>query len=199
MCRPPIWRAEIHLRSFRSSYASSPGRRASVVIRRCLDFRSLPAEFMLVPNLENSAYVELVLGDLDQLEHKMALAGRTAGSWTQWRRLHHPLHTGRLPRRLLRKENLIENLITLYDDQCQKEAADVERIVIGRPTAWRPTSWRAATWERVRGISVPSSRRSSRVRPLRNSSRKITRSPNPRAVRNPMRSARAFRTLSTLR
>ncbi len=87
-----------------------------------LDFRSLPAEFMLVPNLENSAYVELVLGDLENLPQKMALAGRTAGSWTQWRRLHHPLNTGRLPSRLLRKENLIENLITLYDDQCQKKA-----------------------------------------------------------------------------
>jgi len=90
-----------------------------------LDFRSLPAEFMLVPNLENSAYVELVLGDLENLPHKMALAGQMAGSWTKWRRLHHPLNTGRLPRRLLRKENLIENLITLYDDQCQKEAAAV--------------------------------------------------------------------------
>jgi len=90
-----------------------------------LDFRSLPAEFMLVPNLEHPAYVELVLGDLENLSQKMALAGRTAGPWTHWRRLHHPLNTGRLPRRLLRQENLIENLITVYDDPCQKETVDV--------------------------------------------------------------------------
>jgi hypothetical protein len=89
-----------------------------------LDFRSLPAEFMLIPNLENTAYVELVLGDLAQLPAKMALAGRTAGSWTQWRRRHHPLNTGRLPRRLLRNENFLDNLITFYDDQCQEDPAN---------------------------------------------------------------------------
>ena len=90
-----------------------------------LDFRSLPAEFMLIPNLKNQAYVELVLGGLDNLAPKMALAGRAAGPWTQWRRLHQPLNTGRLPRRILRQENLVESLITLYDEHQRKDVGEV--------------------------------------------------------------------------
>jgi DNA-binding CsgD family transcriptional regulator len=92
-----------------------------------LDFRSLPAEFMLIPNLQNSAYVELVVGNLDNLPCKLASAGRTAGPCTPWRRQHHPLSLGRLPRRLLRQENLIDNLITLYNDNCQNEPLDVTK------------------------------------------------------------------------
>ena len=89
------------------------------------DFQSLPPEFMLVINLENPSYVELVLGDLACLPEKLALAGRTAGPWTHWRalQLQDPLNTGRLPRRVLRKEHFVENLITFYDDQCQREVA----------------------------------------------------------------------------
>ena len=80
---------------------------------------------MLVLNLENPSYVEFVLGDLACLPEKLALAGRTAGPWTHWRalQLEDPLNTGRLPRRLVREENFVDNLITFYDDQCQREVA----------------------------------------------------------------------------
>ena len=46
------------------------------------EFRSLPAEYMLIANLENPKYVELLLdGDLSKLAEKLADAGRTAGPW----------------------------------------------------------------------------------------------------------------------
>ncbi len=82
------------------------------------DFNALPAEFILVPNLKCPAYVELVLGSLDQLPAKLAKAGKNAGPFSHWRQRTKPLSIGRLPRRLLRKENFIQNLI----DVCVEHA-----------------------------------------------------------------------------
>lgn len=87
------------------------------------DFHCMPAELMLIPNLENARYLELVLGDLRHLPARLAEAGRTAEPWTNWRRNQQPLTTGRLPKRLLRTENLIDRLVTTYDQQCQAEVA----------------------------------------------------------------------------
>jgi hypothetical protein len=88
------------------------------------EFRSLPAEFMLIGNLENPKYVELVLdGDLSKLPEKLAAAGRTAGPWTTWRSAQHPLNEGRLPARLIRHNQFLEELTTVYDAHCHKESA----------------------------------------------------------------------------
>lgn len=88
------------------------------------EFRSLPAEFMLIANLENPTYVELLLdGKLDKLADKLAEAGRTAGPWTTWRSAQQPLNAGRLPNRLIRKDNFLEELTAFYDTYCQNEAA----------------------------------------------------------------------------
>jgi hypothetical protein len=88
------------------------------------EFRSLPAEFMLVSNLENPEYVELVLdGKLSTLAEKLAQAGRTAGAWTTWRSAQQPLNQGRLPARFIRKDNFLDDLTTIYDAHCQTEAA----------------------------------------------------------------------------
>lgn len=88
------------------------------------EFRSLPAEFLLVANLENPAYVEAVLdGDLSRLAKKLAEAGRTAGSWTQWRLAQHPLNQGRLPQRLIRDDDFLITLAMAYDQHCQQRAA----------------------------------------------------------------------------
>jgi hypothetical protein len=87
------------------------------------DFRSLPAEYMLVGNLENPVYVELVLGELSALPRKLAEAGRTAGPWTRWRQAQQPLRVGRLPRRLVRAENFLDALAVTYQDQCDSDAA----------------------------------------------------------------------------
>jgi hypothetical protein len=67
---------------------------------------------MLVGNLENPVYVELVLGELSALPRKLAEAGRTAGSWTRWRQDQQPLRAGCLPRRLVRAENFLDALVS---------------------------------------------------------------------------------------
>jgi hypothetical protein len=82
------------------------------------EFRSLPAEFMLLANLENPQYADLVLnGELNNLARKLADAGRTAGPWTAWRAAQQPLNVGRLPMRLLRHDNFLEELTAVYDVQ----------------------------------------------------------------------------------
>ena len=83
------------------------------------EFQSLPAEVMLVGNLEQPRYVERVLdGDIGQLSKHLAEAGRTAGAWTAWRQHQQPLNTARLSRRLLRRENLIDSFVSVYQDRC---------------------------------------------------------------------------------
>jgi hypothetical protein len=79
------------------------------------DFRALPAEYMLIPNLNNPLYVDLVLGSLERLPEKLAEAGRTSGSYSAWCKMKQPQHIGRLSTRLIRKENFVENLIKLFD------------------------------------------------------------------------------------
>lgn len=88
------------------------------------EFRSLPAEFMLISNLVNPEYVEVVLdGELNKLAEKLAEAGRTAGPWTTWRSAQQPLNEGRLPNRLIRKDNFLDELTAVYDAHCQQKAA----------------------------------------------------------------------------
>ena len=82
----------------------------------------MPQEYMFIPNLENPRYTELVLGSLDQLPQKLAEAGRTAGPVSHWQKQQQPLNLGRLPKRLLRKDNFIDHLLGTYDDQCQASA-----------------------------------------------------------------------------
>jgi hypothetical protein len=81
------------------------------------DFTALPAEFMLVPNLNNPSYVEIVLGSLDNLPAKLAEAGRHAPPFSHWRRQTKPESIGRLPRRLLRRENFVQGLLDVCVDQ----------------------------------------------------------------------------------
>ena len=83
------------------------------------DFEALTEEYMLLPNLENSRYVELVLGDPASLPGRLADAAKKAGPFNAWRKRRHPLEVGRLPKRLLRDENLTEKLLETYDAQCQ--------------------------------------------------------------------------------
>ena len=80
------------------------------------DFNALPSEYMLIPNLNNPRYVEIVLGSFDQLAEKLAEAGKTAGPYSDWCNRQKPMHIGRLPARLLRKENFIGDLIDIYNN-----------------------------------------------------------------------------------
>ena len=81
------------------------------------DFNALPPEFMLVPNLRNPTYVELVLENSDNLAEKLAVAGRTAGPFCKWRSRNKPLNIGRIPIRILRKENFVDSLLELCESQ----------------------------------------------------------------------------------
>jgi len=80
------------------------------------DFHALPSEYMLIPNLNNPCYIEIVLGSLKQLPEKMAEAGRTSGPYSDWCKRQKPVHIGRLPVRLLRRENFIDDLIKIYNN-----------------------------------------------------------------------------------
>lgn len=80
------------------------------------DFHSLPADFMLVGNLENPIYVQIVLGEMSTLPAKLAEAGHIAGPWTHWRSKHHPLKIAHQSRRVVRSENFIDKLMGIYDD-----------------------------------------------------------------------------------
>ena len=77
------------------------------------DFQVLPAKFMLIPNLTNQRYVELVLGNLDNLASKLAEAGQTTGPYSHWYKKQRPVNIGRLSKHLLREENFIEDLISI--------------------------------------------------------------------------------------
>ncbi len=80
------------------------------------DFQALPEEYMLIQNLDNPRYVELVLGSPDKLAEKLAEAGQSAGSFHQWQQHRSQASLGRLPKRLLRKENSLDDLLGYYDD-----------------------------------------------------------------------------------
>ncbi len=82
------------------------------------EFTALPGEFMLVGNLAIPEYVEVVMGSLGNLAGKLAEAARTAGTYSHWRRQGRSLQMGRLPRRLLARENFLENLLGV----CQASA-----------------------------------------------------------------------------
>jgi len=79
------------------------------------DFQALPEELMLVSNLRNPRYVELVLGTLEALPDKLAEAGQSAGPFSRWNAQRNQTHLGRLPKRLLRDQNLLEKLLGCYD------------------------------------------------------------------------------------
>lgn len=84
------------------------------------DFQALPEESMLVPNLDNPRYQELVLGTPENLADRLAAAGRTAGPYSAWQKRRNQSSLGRLPKRLLRKENSLDHLLGYYDDWQQQ-------------------------------------------------------------------------------
>jgi len=81
------------------------------------DFNALPPEFMLVPNLKNPTYVELVMDGIDNLPEKLAEAGKTAGPFSKWQGRNKPLNIGRIPIRILRKENFVDSLLEVCERQ----------------------------------------------------------------------------------
>jgi hypothetical protein len=79
------------------------------------DWVALPAEFMLVPNLLQESYQQQVLGGgLDQLPHKFADLALPPGGFHQWRQAQRPEPFGRLPKRVLREDQFIEELLNFW-------------------------------------------------------------------------------------
>lgn len=85
-------------------------------------FDALPAELMLIPNLRNSQYVDIVLGgSLDHLAAKFAEANSSDSSYASWRLTNTSLNLGRVPSRILRQPDFIEHVTEVYDHQCRAE------------------------------------------------------------------------------
>ncbi len=84
------------------------------------DFRALPAEFMLVPNLRQESYQQLVLGGgLDHLAQKFADLRLPEGGFQHWRQQQHPERCGSLPKRMLREENFPDKLLSYWPNPSQ--------------------------------------------------------------------------------
>ncbi len=89
-------------------------------------FDALPAELMLTPNLRNPEYIEIVLGgSLDHLAKKFAEANLNGSSYASWRQANTSLNLGRIPKRILRQPDFVEQVIEVYDDQCRAESSKV--------------------------------------------------------------------------
>lgn len=87
------------------------------------DFQTLPEEYLLILNLENETYLQVVLGgSLESLPAKLAEASREAGSFDAWRRQRRPRLLGELPRRLLREEDFIDHLLEICVHYCHSPA-----------------------------------------------------------------------------
>jgi hypothetical protein len=87
------------------------------------DFLSLPEEYLLIPNLENPVWVQLVLGGSPQsLPARLAEASREAGSFAAWSERRRPCLVGQLPRRVLRHETFIDDLIQACHEHCDQVA-----------------------------------------------------------------------------
>jgi hypothetical protein len=83
-------------------------------------FDALPPELMLVPNLNNSDYLEIVLsGSLDNLPAKFAESADAGIPYGTWRQSNTSLNIGRLPKRLLRRDDFPHDLADLCDLRCR--------------------------------------------------------------------------------
>ncbi len=85
------------------------------------DFRALPEEYMLIPNLENPHYTQLLLGDDEALPLALAHAAHLAGPFSHWLEKNHPTNVGRLPRRAIRQQNPIGKLVQAYGEFCHTQ------------------------------------------------------------------------------
>jgi hypothetical protein len=96
------------------------------------DFVSLPEEYLLIANLENPVWIELVLGgSLQSLPTRLAEASREAGSFAAWSKRCRPCLVGQLPRRLFRDDEFIDRLIKT----CHKTATQIPQTPLAQATA----------------------------------------------------------------
>jgi hypothetical protein len=77
------------------------------------EFNSLPKEFMLVQNLNNQDYVDLVIGDIEKLPEKLAEAGKHAGPFSRWAKQQNVKNGSKIAKHLLRKNEFLNDLIEI--------------------------------------------------------------------------------------
>jgi len=77
------------------------------------EFNSLPKEYMIVQNLRNPDYVDLVLGDIEKLPEKLAEVGSRAESFSSWLKKQNIHNMCRISTNTLRKDNFIEDLVEI--------------------------------------------------------------------------------------
>jgi len=84
------------------------------------DFHALPEEYILLLNLENPVYVDVVLdGSVDHLAKKFSEVNCRSVSFSSWRAEQHRRLPGELPRRLLRQDGFIDHLVAACQEFCQ--------------------------------------------------------------------------------
>jgi hypothetical protein len=117
-CQDPVRttnRLERHWSQSKRTSRQTQGRR-----KLTRTFQALPPELMLIPNLRNPDYVSAVLGgDPDQLAAKFAETAQQPVSYASWRKTNTSLNLGRIPNRILRQSNFVEQVIEIYDTQCR--------------------------------------------------------------------------------
>jgi hypothetical protein len=72
--------------------------------------QTLPAEALLVGNLEIAEYVAVVLGSMDELPQRLAEVGSGA-SFRSWKARQQPRQVGQLPRSFLLRRNFLADLL----------------------------------------------------------------------------------------
>jgi hypothetical protein len=77
------------------------------------EFNSLPKEFMLVQNLTNPAYVDLVVGDIKKLPEKLAQAAKHAAPFSCWLKNQNIKNVIKITRNILRKNDFIDDLVEI--------------------------------------------------------------------------------------
>jgi len=77
------------------------------------ELNALPKEYMLVQNLNNPDYVEVVLGNIEKLPQKLAEVAKNAGPFTRWVTQQDVTNICKINKNLLRKDNFIENLVEI--------------------------------------------------------------------------------------
>jgi hypothetical protein len=75
------------------------------------EMQALPAEALLVGNLEIPEYVDVVVGSADELPRRLAEVGSSGESFRSWKARQHPRAVGQLPRSFLLRRNFLADLL----------------------------------------------------------------------------------------
>ncbi len=75
------------------------------------EMQVLPAEALLVANLEVAEYVRVVLGSLAELPQRLAEVGSAGESFQSWKARQQPRQVGQLPRCNLRRRDFLDQLL----------------------------------------------------------------------------------------